>query len=267
MKATQIPAHEKAFRTTGSAHGRPYVLTPAKAEIPGTSESFEVVACTRKDGVDSYFFKQELPKKRIVVHYTEGFLQGDIATLTTRDLHVSVPFVVARDGTIYRLFSSKQWSFHLGKGAVGGNEPMSKSSVAIELSNVGHLKQDGNNLREPSGSVYCSLDETQFYTKLAQPYRGSTFYATFTDAQYESLIKLLRYLTALFDIPKKFLDEPQRYQTIESVATFAGITTHVNYRATGKRDIGPAFDWARVIAGVSTVEIAGIEIPGAAPVG
>ncbi|HEX8691764.1 MAG TPA: N-acetylmuramoyl-L-alanine amidase [Longimicrobium sp.] len=267
MKATQIPAHEKAFRTTGNAGGRPYVLTPAEVEIPGTTETFEVVACTRKDGVDSYFFKQEQVKKRIVVHYTEGFLQGDIATLSSKDLHVSVPFVVARDGTIYRLFSSKQWSFHLGKGAAGGNEPMSKSSVAIELSNVGHLVQDGNNLREPSGTVYCSLDEKQFYKKLAQPYRGFSFYATFTDEQYQSLITLLRYLSATFDIPKQFIDEPRRFETIDNIAAFAGITTHVNYRKTGKRDIGPAFDWARVIAGVSTIPVTGIVTPGGAPVG
>ncbi len=251
MRATQIPQHESAFRTTGKAHGRPYVLTPAQVQIPGTSETFEVVAATRKDGAESYFMKEEFPKKRIVVHYTEGFLQGDIATLTTKDKEVSVPFVVARDGSIYRLFSSRHWSFHLGKDAVGGNEKMSRSSVAIELSNVGHLTLDGNRLREPTGgTVYCTLQETEFYTKLPNPYRGHRFYATFTDAQYRSLITLLRYLTALFDIPKKFVSEARRFETIEDISGFQGITTHVNYRRTGKRDIGPAFDWTRVAAGV-----------------
>lgn len=265
MRASQIPQHEKAFRATGKAHGRPYRLEPAEVKIPGTEERFEVVSCTREDGVDDYFFTTELPKKRVVVHYTEGFLQGDIATLTTKGREVSVPFVVARDGTIYRLFSSRHWSFHLGSGAAGGNEAMSRSGIAIELSNVGHLRLKGDTLLEPSGSIYCTRAEKAFYTELKTPYRGFSFYATFTDAQYASLVTLLRYLTATFEIPRKFVGQARRFETIPEIATFSGITTHVNYRTTGKRDIGPAFDWTRVIAGLATVDVTNTVIAGGAP--
>ncbi len=49
----------------------------------------------------------------------------------------------------------------------------------------------------------------------------------------------------------------------KDVATFKGITTHVNYQpeSYGKWDIGPAFDWTRVMAGVQTVAVPPIATP------
>jgi len=87
-------------------------------------------------------------------------------------------------------------------------------------------------------------------------FRRFDFYATYTNQQYESLIILLRYLTARYEIPRQFLDEIERYETSKPNALFNGLVSHVNYRATDKEDIGPAFDWNRVIEGVtSKIEI------------
>ncbi|HZX13946.1 MAG TPA: hypothetical protein VFF49_06060, partial [Thermodesulfobacteriota bacterium] len=66
--------------------------------------------------------------------------------------------------------------------------------------------------------------------------------------QYNSVIKLLRFLTAEYKIPREFLDESKRYDVVNDIASFKGITSHVNYRPTGKCDIGPAFKWDRVIS-------------------
>ncbi len=63
-----------------------------------------------------YYYETEHKKERIVLHFTAGNVRSDMITLTTQDRHVSVPFVIARDGTIYQLFSSKFWSGHLGAG-------------------------------------------------------------------------------------------------------------------------------------------------------
>ncbi|HRQ49305.1 MAG TPA: hypothetical protein PLR74_02135, partial [Agriterribacter sp.] len=68
--------------------------------------------------------------------------------------------------------------------------------------------------------------------------------------QMDSLVILLRYLTAQYNIPRAFLPEPQRYQATQDVLSFKGIVSHINYRPTGKWDIGPAFDWNGLIAGV-----------------
>ena len=82
------------------------------------------------------------------------------------------------------------------------------------------------------------------------PYRECSYFATFTDEQYESLIILLRYLTAQYDIPRNFLNKKDRFLATQKVIGFKGILSHVNFRKTGKTDLGPAFDWDRLIKGV-----------------
>jgi len=255
MKATSIPGHEQSFRTTGKdSSGKQHVLEPFEVTIPGTGETVPMVKCIRENGDDSFYFKEELPKKRIVLHYTAGYLKGDIDALTRDGNHVSVPFVIARDGTIYNLWPSKYWSYHLGAGAQGGNTEMSRSSIGIELSNIGYLQKSGSNLVSPYSStdVYCSENETSFDKKVDQPFREREYFATFTKPQCASLVKLLRYLTAKYDIPRQFVDVAQRYGILASPQAFRGITSHVNYRPSGKWDIGPCFEWDKIATEIQT---------------
>lgn len=256
MRASRIAAFEADFLITGKdTSGRRHNRKHFTIRVPGTGEPVEMILCTRADGDQSFFYRTEWKKERIVLHYTAGYLKGDIAALTADDTHVSVPFVIARDGTIYNLWASRFWSYHLGKGAQGGNEKMSRTSVGIELSNVGWIEPDGNDLityfsRPGKRDVYCTLDDHDLYEKIPA-YRGHSYFATHTEAQYESLAKLLRYLSATYDIPLDFLDESERYGVLPSIASFRGVTSHVNYRASGKWDIGPAFEWAGLIQRVS----------------
>ena len=79
------------------------------------------------------------------------------------------------------------------------------------------------------------------------------YYAKFTNAQYISLLLLLRYLTTRFNIPRTLLPPVKRYDVFGSAAeaeNFKGICSHVNFRPSGKWDIGPAFDWERVAKGL-----------------
>jgi N-acetylmuramoyl-L-alanine amidase len=266
MNYKNIAAYEADFRKNGvDADGKKFALSPFQVTIPGTGEQFEVVTCKLANGDESFFYNQAVPKERIVVHFTAGYLKGDLSALTRKDNHVSTPFVVARDGSIYQLFSSKFWSYHLGKGAQGGNQQMSSSAVAIELSNVAYLRPKGDQLVDPYGAPYCAAADTDAYVKLAKPYRGYSAFATFPDAQYTALINLLKYLTKTYAIPPAFIDEAERYDVYPKVATFRGITTHVNYQpeSYGKWDIGPAFDWTRVISALQTVPVAGVATPAA----
>lgn len=249
MRFDRLGPYEDDFRIRGrDADAKRFRLEPAAVLIPGSSERLHVVSVPRLDGVRSYFYEEPTAKQRIVLHFTAGYLKGDIAQLTKADNHVSTPFVIARDGTIYQLFSSKYWSYHLGKDAVGGNAAMSRSSVAIELSNVGPLRLPAGSrvLQDPYGGEYCGVEDTGAFVKLAKPFRGYTRFATFTAAQYASLATLLRYLSAVYSIPLKLLPEAQRYDVYPDVARWRGITSHVNYRRDGKWDIGPAFDWHRL---------------------
>ncbi len=213
-----------------------------------------------------YYYAVEHPKQRIVLHFTAGQLRSDLSALTRDNYHVSVAFVIGRDGTVYQLFSSKYWSGHLGKGIGNTNtgNAQDKCTIGIEISNYGYLSERNGNLetyysrqknaqgQEGPVDVYCSLDEKQAWLKTDNPFRGQSYYASYTNEQMESVVILLRYLTAQYNIPRAFLPEPGRYQATEDVLRFKGIVSHINYRPTGKWDIGPAFNWNRLIAGVQT---------------
>ncbi len=259
MKAISIAAHEAAFLASGlDANGKKFRLTPASVAIPGTTnERLNYQLCERENGDYSFYRREETPKHRIVLHHTAGYLKGDIGALTQPGNKVSVPFVIARNGTILNLWTSKCWSYHLGPGAVGGNTAMSRTSIGIELSNIGYLKAlNGNMVTAYADSdVYCAATDTALYRTLPTPFRGCRHFATFTSAQYESLIRLLRFLTARYKIPRTLLPDTDRYRpfaTAEQAAAHRGICSHVNFRPSGKWDIGPAFDWERLAAGLAT---------------
>lgn len=252
MRATSVNGHESSFQNNGiDSAGKRFILSNETVAIGGTDESITFVDCRRDNGDKSYYYEEIYPKKKIVLHFTMGYLKGDIDTLTRQ--HVSVPFVIGRNGNIYNIFASKYWSYHLGPGAVGGNTAMSRECIGIEISNIGPLKKSGNNLvtTYSNSDVYCSIDETSHYLKLPNNFRGYEYFAKFTDNQYNSLIKLLKFLCRKYNIPKTFLNEPKRYQILSAneFTNFSGIVSHINCR-TDKVDIGPAFDWNRVITGV-----------------
>ncbi|MFN0213969.1 MAG: N-acetylmuramoyl-L-alanine amidase [Saprospiraceae bacterium] len=258
MKATSIPQHEASFRQSGiDSSGTKFILTDETVNIPDSAGGkITFVDCPKEVNDKSYYYEQEFPKERIVLHHTAGYLKGDIAQLSRQTVEVSVPFVIARSGHIYNLWKSKYWSYHLGETAVGGNAQMSQRSIGIEMSNIGFLKKKAGGILHTIYSttdVYCTEAETAFYHKLTAPFRGELYYAKFTNAQYTSLILLLRFLSARYNIPRTLLSPAKRFETFSSAAeaaNFKGICSHVNFRATGKWDISPAFDWARVEKGL-----------------
>ncbi|MBC7828274.1 MAG: N-acetylmuramoyl-L-alanine amidase [Chitinophagaceae bacterium] len=261
MRHENIIAMEEKVRNTGN--GGEYTLTKIAVPVPGEDIKLEGFLCV-PNGREGYYYKVEHPKQRIVLHFTAGNIRSDLGALTRNDYHVSVAFVIGRDGTIYQLFSSKYWSGHLGKGV--GNEGTGnaedKSSIGIELSNYGYLSEVSGNLetyysrqKDKAGKpgpvdVYCSLADTHAYKKLETPFRNQRYYASHTPQQYNSLIVLLRYLTTQYKIPRNFLPDQLRYVTTPEVLKFKGIVSHINYRKDGKWDIGQAFEWEKVIKGV-----------------
>lgn len=254
MRHDKQAARESEFFQTGNANGKKFHLGDLTITIPGTTETIALTQARPKTGDDSFFYATTKKKTRIFLHYTMGWLQGDIDTLTRPGSHISVPFVVSRSGKIVQLFQSAFWSYHVGQGALGGNEAVSSSSVAIELSNIGPLVKNGDKLctTYDSNDEYCRLDERQAYIELPQAYRGYKYYASFTDEQVAATAKLVRLLTSKYAIPRAFLPESDRHQylTSEKLKSFSGILSHVNVRKTGKTDIGPAFPWDSLIGKV-----------------
>lgn len=229
-----------------------YTQTELTLESDGNSVTVHDLQTTDSSG---YYKKEETKKEAIVLHFTAGAIRASIGELTRPDTGVSVPYVVARDGRIYRLFEDRYWAYHLGKGAAGGNEDGSKRSIGIEIVNLGPLIPDGQKLLTSTFKRhFCDLADTKAFVKLGAPFRERQYFATFTDAQYESLKKLIKYLCAEHDIPREFLAPPQRYDllTEDAAKKYRGIASHVNFRGKDgegkwvKWDIGPAFEWGRI---------------------
>ncbi|HLF63266.1 MAG TPA: N-acetylmuramoyl-L-alanine amidase [Saprospiraceae bacterium] len=251
MRFTEVNTLEATIAAAGLPH-----LLKEPFEIPVSGDiglNLTGMLCHRRDRLATYYYQERIRKERIVIHFTAGHLRGDLVTLMGK-VHVSVPYVIARDGTIYQLFDPAFWSYHLGPDALGGNKNQSSRTIGIELSNYGPLMRNGTQLETiystPSRrDVYCSLNDRDQYLNLPEPFRDQSYYASFTGEQYDSLILVLRHLTHQFDIPGEFLELPGRYQATNAVLSHKGIVSHVNYRTSGKWDIGPAFDWDYVISG------------------
>lgn len=285
MRHTDLPSIEEKIRTTGN-NGE-YSFRKISIPIPGEELTLEGLLCTPKARAE-YYYAVEHPKERILLHFTAGQIRSDLSALTSNKHHVSVPFVIGRDGTLYQLFSSRFWSGNIGKGLgnTGTGNRQDQVTISIEISNYGYLtEREGNletyysRLKNENGKInpvdiYSSLSDKDAYIKLPTPFRGQSYYATYTEAQYNSLIILLRYLTTQYNIPRQFLPEPERYEASDRVLQFKGIVSHVNYRTNGKWDIGPAFDWKKVIEGVQaktytstapmsdSIDTGGLEIEG-----
>jgi N-acetylmuramoyl-L-alanine amidase len=250
MKASSIPAHEQNFKTTGKdAVGKQFTLKETFITVPGTTEKLSLTDCIRENKDKSFYYEEVVPKEKIVLHFTAGYLKGDISALTQPGNHVSVPFVMARSGDIYNLWASKYWSYHLGSKAIGGNTEMSSKAIAIEISNIGPLKKIGDNLvtTYSNSDIYCHISETALYTKVPK-YRGFEYFATFTPYQYRNLKLLLQFLSQKYNIPYIFLPETKRYElfSLTEAKAFRGICSHVNFRSD-KWDIGPGFDWGKIM--------------------
>ncbi len=250
MKASSIIAHEQKFIETGiDSLGKKFILTTKKVDVPGETKKLSIVQCKRENSDESFFFKEITPKDKIVLHFTAGYLKGDIATLTTPQNHVSVPYVIGRSGNIFQLFDDKYWSYHLGPGASGGNTPMSKSAIGIEISNIGYLTKINSNLVSSYSNtdIYCSEAESSYYQLLQTPFRKQKYFATFTESQYQSVASLLKVLLQKYpSINKTVIDIPARFDYFPDGAQLKGVVSHINFRQDGKWDIGPGFDWQRI---------------------
>jgi N-acetylmuramoyl-L-alanine amidase len=74
----------------------------------------------------------------LVLHYTELPLQDslDILSDATRQHRVSAHYVLAEDGTAYRLVPEERVAWHAGRSSWRGREALNGSSIGIEIVNL-----------------------------------------------------------------------------------------------------------------------------------
>lgn len=131
----------------------------------------------------------------VVLHQTEmDSAEAALLTLRTRNAHgrVSAHYLIGADGRLYQLVAESARAWHAGASRWAGIADLNSASIGIELDNDGQ--------------------------------------SPFTDAQIETLLRLLEDVTTRLGIPRHM------------------VVGHADVAPTRKRDPGVLFPWQRLAA-------------------
>lgn len=187
------------------------------------------------------YFPKAHPKKQIVLHHTvSSTANSAIDWWKQTAVKEGTAFIVDKNGDVYQLYEPEHWAYH-----IGGNTPQkyNESSIGIEIVNEGLLTQRvvGKDVR------YFWFDGKYKYNGVVIDngviWRGSRFFANYTDEQYKAVAELIDELAASFLIPKDILTD---YSYKRHYLDFNGIVSHHNLRAD-KSDVSPAWFFSKML--------------------
>ena len=177
------------------------------------------------------YWEDRLPEAQVefvMVHFMSAVVEhpDDPYNMTYlrsifEDYEISVHYIIGRDGTIYCYVPENVTAYHAGRGTYGDERytnKMNHYSVGIEIAAIGSKADMVDYL---TGWEYDNLEVDVGYT----------------EAQYESLIALVRDICLRNDVP---MDRQH-------------IVGHDEY-GPGKTDPGELFDWERLINGIQDSE-------------
>ena len=217
--------------------------------------SLDIKQINQKELTSDQYFREDTSaiKKQIVIHHTAG----DASSVNTvhgwqfTPERVGTAFVISgkakneKDGDIYQAFGSKYWAYHIAFSKSTNKIPkkyhnfnlekqIAKSSIGIEICNWGILVKDNEgNFRNYVNGIVPKEEVLEF----EQPFRGYKYYHAYSDAQLESLKKLLVFLCNKYNISKKYNEDMWNIST-KALDGENGIWTHISYR-TDKTDCPP----------------------------
>jgi N-acetyl-anhydromuramyl-L-alanine amidase AmpD len=197
---------------------------------------------------DNQYLHTDYEKVQIYLHHTAGNSDGGrvfshwakTETRVATCVCISGKGANSGDGKIIQGFSSRDWAYHLGlksstfKSRGIPYKSLDKISIGIEICNFGYLKKDDDgNFRTYVDSIIPKEDVIE----LKKPYRGYKYWHNYTDAQIESVRKLLLYWNDRYGIPLDYNEDVWDI-TDRALKGEKGIFTHNSVR-TDKRDIYP----------------------------
>lgn len=168
----------------------------------------------RYDFSPTQFLKDENPKHQIYLHHTAGNSNG----FDTFKFWESNPERIATcvticgkpgrnssfvDGQIVQGYASKYWAYHLGLRESTFDKfgipykSLDRISIGIEICNWGQLTRRDGKFYSHANTVVPDEDVVE----LTEPHRGFKYFHALSDAQIDSVEKLLRYWGQLYDIP------------------------------------------------------------------
>ena len=182
------------------------------------------------------YFKEVYPKKQIVLHHTVSgnSVNGDINWWLKDGKRIGTCVLIARDGTIHQVFSSKYWAYHLGENGKDHQKvglPYQRNdmkSIGIEIDSWGGLKFDTsiNEWRSSTGTI-VPKDRVEVYDK---KFRGYSGFEKYTPEQIESVRQLLVYWGKVYDIPLDYNDCMWNISK-KALSGWSGIFSHVSFRS------------------------------------
>jgi N-acetyl-anhydromuramyl-L-alanine amidase AmpD len=180
---------------------------------------------------EGQYIKQVHPKSQIYIHFTAG--SSDAANVIkywgSNEPRIATAYVIGGNGRIHEAFNPDFWSFHLGiKGSKG---KLDRISIGIELCAYGGLKKKGNKFYAWPGDFSKEISQDEVY-ELQEEFRGFKYFHKYTDAQIESIEKLLDYLVIEYGIEVQdcFDQDWVNYNADVVSNKLPGIWTHTNVR-------------------------------------
>ena len=174
---------------------------------------YDVEFITKHLDINEYF-PSKTTKDTIYLHHTAGSHRPDwTVDAWNRDrselgnkVKVATSYVIGgistRDGNrdfngkIYEAFDPIYWAHHLGVKSKN-NTFLNQKSIGIEICNYGPLTKTS---KGRFFNYVKSEVPKKYVTELSEPFRGSLYYHSYTDAQLKSLKSLILYLSEEFEI-------------------------------------------------------------------
>ncbi len=209
----------------------------------------------------SLFADRRIPKKGTLKTYDD--LVGNVKQIIlhtdlTRDSKkcfdvlvgrgLSTHFMIDWDGTIYQGCDPLYAAFHAGEH--------NNDSIGIDLNNkmVNLTREPGAPAYDPKHERIAEMSKKEYRRPKSGRMRinqGRVQAYGYTDAQYQSLIELLKVLCDQLEIPRECPFDPKGEivpDVLEDTG-FSGFIAHWHV-AADRWDPGPGFDWQRVFYGL-----------------
>lgn len=191
---------------------------------------------------DNQFIKEETKKTQIYLHHTVSGLNSAVGVanyFNSNPERVAVQIILNGDGTALQLYSTKYWGYHLGLT----NEVfakfklpfqwLDKVSIGVEICAYGRLLYHDNKY----WSVYGNEVPIDQVCILDEEFRGGLYYHKYTEAQIETLRKLLLYWKDFWNIPLDYNEDIWDLNK-RALSGEPGFYTHCSVRSD-KSDLFP----------------------------
>jgi N-acetyl-anhydromuramyl-L-alanine amidase AmpD len=182
------------------------------------------------------------PKSQIYLHHTaSGPNPRNVWNWWKSDkVTVGTCVVIGKDGEIVQGFSSKHWAHHLGLANKHFGvhnlkyRNLDQTSIGIEICNWGQLTKKGDKFYNYVNGEVPAKDVCELET----PFKGFKYYEEYSDAQIESVRKLLLYWKDVYNIPLTYNEDIWDI-SLRALKGEPGVYTHNSVRKD-KVDVYPS---------------------------